>query len=68
MYDEARSYIKEASDAMFVVNTEGNLLEVNKKAEELTGYTRQELINMNFTRLHPKEELEKLLLLLKKRC
>jgi diguanylate cyclase (GGDEF)-like protein/PAS domain S-box-containing protein len=60
MYDEARSYIKEASDAMFVVNTEGNLLEVNKKAEELTGYTRQELINMNFTRLHPKEELEKI--------
>lgn len=54
-----RSLIYYASDAIFLTDTEGNLLEVNKKAEELTGYTQEELLNMSFFRLHPKEELKR---------
>ncbi|HHT9126439.1 MAG TPA: diguanylate cyclase domain-containing protein [Candidatus Brocadiia bacterium] len=54
-----RSLMYYASDAIFLTDTEGNLLEVNKKAEELTGYTQKELVNMNFTQLHPKEELKR---------
>jgi PAS domain S-box-containing protein len=34
-----------------------NLEEVNKAAEMLTGYSRQELMSMNPTSLHPKESL-----------
>jgi PAS domain S-box-containing protein len=37
------------------------LLEVNKKAEDLLGYTRQELLGVNITRIHPPEELEKII-------
>ena len=59
MYDEARSLINNASDAIFLTDMEGYLQEVNKKAEELTGYTKEELIHMNFTQLHPKEDIER---------
>ena len=59
MYDEARSLMNNASDAIFLTDMEGDLQEVNKKAEELTGYTKEELIHMNFTQLHPKEDIER---------
>ena len=59
MYDEARSLMNNASDAIFLTDMEGYLQEVNKKAEELTGYTKEELIHMNFTQLHPKEDIER---------
>lgn len=52
-----RSLIENASDAIFVTNSEGELLEVNKKAEELTGYRKDELLRMNFRDLHTEEEV-----------
>jgi PAS domain S-box-containing protein len=42
-----------APDAIIVVDVHGNLQEVNKKAEELFGYPRNELLNMHVTALHP---------------
>ncbi len=47
-----QALMDESSDAIFIVDTEGNLLEVNKKAEELTGYSKEEFLNMHFTGLH----------------
>ncbi len=44
-----------ASDAIVLVDDGGNLVEVNRKAEELLGYSRQELLDINFARIFPKE-------------
>ncbi|MFA4956603.1 MAG: PAS domain S-box protein [Candidatus Methanoperedens sp.] len=57
--DKYRALINDASDAILVADDKGNLLEVNKKAEELLGYTREELSNMNMTQIHPDQELER---------
>ncbi|MGO9137270.1 MAG: PAS domain S-box protein [Syntrophales bacterium] len=54
-----RSLLDNASDAILLANPEGQLLEVNRKAEELLGYSREKLLGMDISRLHPKEELEK---------
>jgi diguanylate cyclase (GGDEF)-like protein/PAS domain S-box-containing protein len=44
-----------ASDAILLVDDGGNLVEANRKAEELLGYSRQELLEVNFARIFPKE-------------
>jgi PAS domain S-box-containing protein len=57
--EKYRALMNEAGDAIVLADTNGNLLEVNKKAEELLSYTKEELLNMNIAQIHPKEELEK---------
>jgi PAS domain S-box-containing protein len=47
-----------ASDAILLADAHGNLIEVNRKAEELLGYTRDELVNLNITQIHPTEALQ----------
>jgi PAS domain S-box-containing protein len=37
------------------MDIEDNFLEVNLKMEELSGYTKEELLKMNFSRLCPDE-------------
>lgn len=37
----------------------GTILDVNPRAEELSGYCRQELLGMNIALLHPEEERER---------
>jgi PAS domain S-box-containing protein len=54
-----RALINEASDAIVLTDTEGNVLDTNKKALELFGYSKDELLQKHVTELHPKEELEK---------
>jgi diguanylate cyclase (GGDEF)-like protein/PAS domain S-box-containing protein len=44
-----------ASDAIVLVDDSGSLVEVNRKAEELLGYSRRELLDINFARIFPKE-------------
>ena len=44
-----------ASDAIVLVDDGGSLVEVNRKAEELLGYSRRELLDINFARIFPKE-------------
>ena len=64
--EKYRAMMNDASDAIALTDPEGNLLEVNKKAEELTGYTKNELLKMHFTWLHPKEEHERITAAFKK--
>lgn len=55
------SLMNNASEAITVFNIEGNLLEVNQRAEYLTGYTADELTHLNIVQLFPKEEINKLM-------
>ncbi len=50
-----------ASDAIILADTQGHILEVNSKAENLLGYSRDELATMHFSQLHPPEDLPHLI-------
>ena len=57
--EKYRALMNDAGDAILLADTEGNLVEVNTKAEKLLGYTKKEILNMHFTQIHPKEELDR---------
>ena len=59
--EKYRILLDNASDPVLIADVDGNLLEANKKAETLLGYTKEELMRMNITQIHPKEELEKVI-------
>jgi len=51
--EEYVSLFEGANDAIFLVNpSDGHFLEVNRKAMELTGYTREELLHMSMRDIH----------------
>jgi len=51
--DEYVSLFEGANDAIFIIDpSDGRFLEVNRKAEELTGYTGEELLNMSMRDIH----------------
>ena len=54
-----RVILENYSDAIVLGGDDGNLVEVNRMAEELLGYTREELLQMHYTQLHPMTELER---------
>ena len=45
-----------ASDAMWVHDMKGNIVDANRACKELTGYSREELIGMNIKRFLLSEE------------
>jgi len=53
-----RSYIESALDGVFVMNKEGFYQEVNRAATQLLGYSREELLQMHFTKTVPPETIE----------
>ena len=53
-----RALIDNASDAIFLADPQGNLIETNQKAEILSGYTRDELMGLHMSEIHPPEALE----------
>ncbi len=55
--DRYRLMVEEASDAIFINDKNGQLLEVNNRACELLGYTSNQLCSMNVADLMPDEEL-----------
>ncbi|MDI5894952.1 PAS domain S-box protein [Flavobacterium algoritolerans] len=55
--EKYKSLIEQASDAIFINDVSGNLLEVNDSACVMLGYTKQELCTKNLTDLYTKEEL-----------
>jgi PAS domain S-box-containing protein len=54
--EKYRALLDGASDAIFLADIEGNLLEANRSAEELLGYGRQELLGLKYQQLHPVSE------------
>ena len=54
-----RAILENASDAILLTDEQGNLIEANRMAEKLWGYTREELLEMNYTQLHPMMELDR---------
>ncbi len=55
--EKFRELLELATDAFFQGNAKGDLLLVNTRATELTGYSREELLQMNISSLFPVEEL-----------
>jgi PAS domain S-box-containing protein len=58
--EKYRSLLDNASDAIFLSDMEGNLQEANKKAEELLGYSREEISGIHISRIHPAEVFGKI--------
>ncbi|WP_165930053.1 PAS domain S-box protein [Flavobacterium caseinilyticum] len=56
--EKYRSLIEQASDAIFINNVQGELLEVNESACQLLGYSKEELCTRNVTDLYTIEELK----------
>jgi len=54
--EKYRVLMEQASDAIIIADVKGNFLEVNRRATELLGYTRKELVGMTPLDIHPKEE------------
>ena len=44
-----RELFENARDAIYVHDLEGNYIKINRAAEELSGYTREEIVGHNFT-------------------
>ena len=55
--EKYKSLIEQASDAIFINNISGNLLDVNESACLMLGYTKEELCSKNISDLYTKEEL-----------
>ncbi|MFW6211132.1 MAG: PAS domain S-box protein, partial [bacterium] len=52
--EKYRKLMQNANDAIFAADAEtGKIIDVNKKAVELSGRSRKELIGMNRSKLHP---------------
>ena len=49
-----RSLFEYAADALYLVSEQGQFLEVNKSAELQTGYSKEELLEMNVSDLDPR--------------
>ncbi len=52
-----RSLIEQASDAIFVIDNEGNFTDVNASLSKMTRYGREELLQMNVESILDPEEL-----------
>lgn len=54
--DDSRALLEEASDAIFIMDINGQCLNVNKAACKLFGYTRSELLKKSILHLIPEED------------
>ena len=50
-----RALMDGASDAILLANPQGNLIEANQKAEELLGFSRDDLKCLHISQIHPPE-------------
>ena len=48
-----------ASDAIYILNKNGNFVTVNRKTEELTGFRREDFVGKSFRKIIPLESLPK---------
>jgi PAS domain S-box-containing protein len=59
--EKYHALLEHASDAIIIADSKGNCLEVNRKAADLLGYTREELAGMSIQDIHPYKELERII-------
>jgi two-component system, cell cycle sensor histidine kinase and response regulator CckA len=57
--EKYRDLFENANDAIFMVDADLNYVEVNKKAVELFGYSREELLSMNILDVIPPDQRPK---------
>ena len=57
--EKYRDLFENANDAIFIVDADLNYIDVNKKAVELFGYSKEELMNMNILDIIPPEQKPK---------
>jgi PAS domain S-box-containing protein len=55
--EKFRSYVELAPMGIFISNRKGDLLDVNKAAERITGYSTEELLNMNLMKFYTLETI-----------
>jgi PAS domain S-box-containing protein len=55
-----RNLFESSSEFLFTFDLKGNFTDVNKAAEEITGYTKAELLKMSFKDYTPKKDHKKL--------
>lgn len=55
-----RAVLENAVDAIFMCSLDGRIVEANRRASELLGYSKDELLLMAAQDLHPVEEFERL--------
>ncbi len=53
--------IDNLSDGIILADLDGNILDTNRKIEELLDYSKAELLCMKITQIHPEEDLQKLI-------
>ncbi len=53
--------IDNLSDGIILADLDGNIMDTNRKIEELLDYSKVELLCMNITQIHPEEDLQKLM-------
>jgi two-component system, sporulation sensor kinase E len=56
--EKYRSLIEHASDAIYVVDYDGNFLEVNASMGKMTGYSKEELMELNIQQIIDPENLK----------
>lgn len=57
--EKYRALMDGAGEAILLADTEGHILEANKRALELLGYSKNALTTMHFAQLHPEQERER---------
>ena len=50
--ENLKVYVENAPDGIYLTDLKGNFLYGNKQAEEITGYTKQELLGKSFLNLN----------------
>jgi PAS domain S-box-containing protein len=57
--EKYRVLLENCSDPILLADEHGNLVEANRMAEGLLGYSREELLQMHYTKIHPVREQER---------
>src|SRR5208337_4690699 len=52
---EVRTIFESATDALFIIDMEGNIIDNNRTAYSRLGYTKEEMLSMNISELDTRE-------------
>lgn len=57
--EKYRALMDQANDALLVADLDGKLLDANRSAEKMLGYSKEEILQLHALDLHPEEEKER---------